>query len=216
MSGFGDFAWAIAGVLAYALDREIELGARRAGNSGLVGAQAEILDRDGVEPRHYLVAQLLPERSHHPDAEFGTGVARDRVLAPLQRLHHPHDLAHGDAPTLACEAIAAAWATHARQDARAHELLQHRLQVSPRDPLPARDLRRLHLQRAGVVGDVQHGFDREQELLADPHHADQRPVEPKPRSPRPLVASASSGAQALRQTGASTNCATRAPPASLT
>src|SRR5260370_32967936 len=108
MSGFGDFAWAIAGVLAYALDREIELGAELAGNTGLVGAQAEILDGDGVEPRHDLVAQLVPERSHHLDAEFGTGVARDRVLAPLQRLHHAHDLAHGDAPTPARPATAAA------------------------------------------------------------------------------------------------------------
>src|SRR5579859_3477233 len=199
-----------------ASDREIELGAELAGYPGLVGTQAKLLDGDGVEPSHHLLAELLPERSHHPDPELGTGVLRDRVLAALQRLHHAHDLAHGDPPALAREPIAAARTAHAREDAGAHQLLQHGLEIATRNALATRDLGRLLGQRARVIGDVQHRFDRKQELLAEPQHGDQRPVEPKPPAPRRLSGNVATAVQAMRETGASTSCATRSPRARVT
>src|SRR5512142_1242918 len=121
-----------------ASDREIELGAELAGYPGLVGAQAQLLDGNGVEPRHHLLAELLPERSHHPNPELGTGVLRDRILAALERLHDAHDLADADAPPLARQAIAAAWTAHAREDPGAHQLLQHGLEIATRNALASR------------------------------------------------------------------------------
>src|SRR5689334_11628668 len=96
------------------LDRVVEPRRVLAGDAGLVGAVAQILDGDAVEALHDLVLQLEPERPHHLAAELGAALALDRVLAALERAHDADDLADADAAALARQAVAAARAAHAR------------------------------------------------------------------------------------------------------
>src|SRR6059036_2179226 len=98
-------------------------------------------------------------------SERAAGGIRDRVLAGFEPAHRAHDVAEADAPTLARQAIAATRAADADEDALAHQLLQHRLEIAAGDALALGDLDRTDRRSAAVIGDVEHGLDREQEFL---------------------------------------------------
>src|SRR6185437_15797918 len=101
--------------LATLSDGEVHARAELAGDAGAEGAQAKILDGDGVELRHQRILQLLPERPHHLVAELGARRIGDRVLAALELADDADDLAEGDAAPLARQPIAAARAARARE-----------------------------------------------------------------------------------------------------
>ena len=73
----------------------------------------------------------------------------------------------GDAhpPPLPGEAVAAARAPHAAQDARPHQLLHDLLEVAPRQIQAPRDVLALHRFRAAVEGNVGHGLERQNQLF---------------------------------------------------
>jgi len=67
------------------LNRVIKSRRVFAGDAGLVGAEAQFLDRRLVEAAHHVFLQLEPERAHHLAAELGAAFALDRVFARLER-----------------------------------------------------------------------------------------------------------------------------------
>src|SRR4029077_4504855 len=90
---------------------------------------AEFLDRDVVELRHHVVAQLLPHRPHHL---VGKRRADRQIVGPGSRVWPPpapDAPARGEALPLAAQAVAAARAALAVQDAGAHQMLQDLLEI---------------------------------------------------------------------------------------
>src|SRR5437868_3528849 len=152
------------------LNGEIHPGAKFSGDAGAEGTQAKVLDGDRLELLHHRFLQLLPERTDDLVAELGAGGIGDRILARLEIADDADDLAERDAAPLARQPIAATRAARAGEDAAAHELLQHLLEIAPRDALAFGDLARLHRYGAGVVGDVEHRLDGEEHLLGETDH----------------------------------------------
>src|SRR6185312_12451494 len=102
-------------------------------HAGAMGAETQILDGDAVEAAHDFLLQLEPQGPHDLAPELGAGLLLKRVLAAFERAHHARDLADADAPPFAREAIAAARPAHAGEHASPHELLQHLLEIAPRN-----------------------------------------------------------------------------------
>src|SRR5258706_443571 len=94
----------------------------------------------------------------------------DRVLAGFEVAHGAHDVAEADAAALPRQPIAAARPADADEDTFAHQLLQHRFEIAPRDAFALGDLDRAHRRGAAVIGDVEHCLDREQEFLGEAYH----------------------------------------------
>src|SRR5579883_3190222 len=111
-----------------AADFKIAVFRNPPGDAGAMGARAEILDGQGVEPAHRLFLQFEPHRSHDLVAEHAAGRIADRIFGGLKPAHDADDLAKADAPPLAGEPIAAARTADADKNAVPHQLLQHRLE----------------------------------------------------------------------------------------
>ena len=125
--------------------------------------------------------------------------------------HGAHDIAEADAAPLARQAIAAARAADADQDAVPHQLLQNRFEIAARDALALGDLGRAHRRPAAIIGDVEHRLDREQQLLGQPHHA-VSPGQPKLAAARGRAGSSATVRHAPAA-GATTSCGERSPRA---
>src|SRR5205807_5858656 len=141
----------------------------------------------------------------------------------LELAHHAHDLAQGDARSIAAQTIAAARATLAVQDAGAHQMLQDLLEITFGNALALGDIARAHGMLADMEGHVEHGLDGEHGFLAEPRHplslsqarfADDpavTPVDPKPPAPRAVWLSSLTSRQTARACLATTSCAIRMP-----
>src|SRR3546814_4599962 len=102
-------------------------------------------------------------------------------------------------------------------------MLQHLLEIAPRDALALGDVAALHRAGQAVMGDVDHRVDGVEQLLGDAHHGprpvraakpvEPKPVEPNPPAPRPLSDRVSASSQAICVTGAITIWAMRSPRA---
>ena len=97
-------------------------------DSGLIGAQAQVLNGDLVQARHAVVLQLHPDRTHYFQTENGPGWFLHGVGRRLHRADDADDLADIDAPPLPRQPVTAARASYSRQDAGADELLEHLFQ----------------------------------------------------------------------------------------
>src|SRR4029077_5506678 len=140
----------------------------------------------------------------------------------LELAHHPHDLAQGDALALAAQAVATARPALAVQDAGPHQMLQDLLEIPFGNALPLGDVAAAHRMLADVEGHVEHGFDSEHGLLAEPRHprassqaffADPTvtPVDPNPPAPRAVRSSSLTSRHTARAWRATTHCAIRRP-----
>jgi hypothetical protein len=78
--------------------------------------------------------------------------------------------AHGNAPALLGEAIAAARSAHALQHARANELLHDLFEITLRYALARRDLFRLHGFRPRIECNVDDRFEREERFAGELEH----------------------------------------------
>src|SRR5207253_10601341 len=96
---------------------------------------AKVFEGQRVEPAHRLVLQFEPERADDLMTERAAGGIADRVFAGFEMAHRAHDVAEADAAALLRQAIAAARPADPDEDALAHQFLQHRLEIAPRDPL---------------------------------------------------------------------------------
>ncbi len=154
------------------------------------------------------------------DATSGTTTRRPSSEPPsklffriVEAYRDPHHIADPDAPPLARQAIAAARAAHALQDARAHQLLHHLFQIALRHALAGGDLLGLHRFGPRVVGDVDHRLERQQCLARKSNHPRRspcstvRPVEPKPAVPRAVELRAVVSLHSTRACAATTSCA---------
>src|SRR6185295_7251954 len=94
----------------------------------------------------------------------------DRVFAGFEVTQGAHDIAEADAATLPGQAVAAAGPADADKDALAHQLLQHRFEIAPRDAFALGDLDRTDRGDAPVIGDVEDRLDRKQELFGELNH----------------------------------------------
>src|SRR5580698_5810982 len=70
---------------------------------------AEVFDRDRIEARHHFVLLRMDQGRHDTRAQRRMRLDLT-VLLVVDAFGHAHDVANRDAPTLAGEAIAAAWA----------------------------------------------------------------------------------------------------------
>src|SRR5438132_5675272 len=155
---------------ARGLDLEIAALAHAAGDPGAVRPGTKIFEGQRVEPAHRLFLQFEPERPDHLVPERAARRVADRVLPGFELAHRAHDIAEADSAALARQAIATARAADANKDLLAHQLLEHRLEIAPRDAFALGDLGRTDRRRTPVIGDVEHRLDREQELLGEPDH----------------------------------------------
>ncbi len=126
---------------------------------------AQILERHGIQLRQHLALQIAPHGPHdlQPHARPARGL--DRIRHALELAHRAHDLAYGNPPPLARQLVSALRPAMSGQDSAAHQMLQNLLQVAARNALAARYVARLHRLRAAIIGDVEHGLDREQQSL---------------------------------------------------
>src|SRR5689334_18781833 len=95
-------------------------------DAGAVGAGAQLVKGQRVEPLHRLFLQFDPERPDDPVPEFAAGRIAHRVLAGFELAHRAHDVSEADPAALARETVATARAANADQHAVAHQLLQDR------------------------------------------------------------------------------------------
>src|SRR5229473_6799330 len=152
------------------LDLEIAALHHPALDPGAVRSGAEVFQGQRVEPAHRLVLQFEPERPDHLMPEGAAGRVADRVLAGFELAYRAHDVAEADAAALPGQAIAAARAADPNEDLLAHQLLQHRFEITARDAFALGDLGRTDRGGAPVIGDVEHRLDRVEELLGEPDH----------------------------------------------
>ena len=120
------------------------------------------------------------------------------LLGILDALRHPHHITDGNAAAFPRQAVAAARTAHAFENAGAHQLLHHLLQITLWHALAGGDFLGLHRLGPCIEGDVDHRLQRQQRLAGQAQHhdftpafSDIRPVEPKPPAPRTLSLRAS-------------------------
>src|SRR6185369_1032001 len=154
------------------------------------------------ELAHELLAQLLPDRPDDVVRQRRADHSTAGLAVDLECSHDSHDVAERDTPSLAAQPITAIRAALAGKDARTHEMLQHLLEIAPRNFLTARDVGAADSRVGAMHGNVEDRLDREHRFPAELWHllrcqrrsplaargaGAARPVDPKPPLPRSLA-----------------------------
>src|SRR6516165_9875232 len=157
-------------------DLEITTVGSPAGDAGAVRAAAQLLKTQCVKPPHHLLLELEPYRPHDLMPERTAGRVADRILRGLELAYRADDVAEADSPPLTRQSIAAARPADPEQDLLPHQFLQHRLEITARDPFALGNLGRPHRHLATVVGNVEHCLDCKKQFLGQPHHVVQAAI----------------------------------------